>query len=223
MQRITHASAIELSPGKKGFTDGNPSGGVPATIVPAAWLNAVQEEILAVVEAAGLAPSGADLAQLLAALPLIGMPAGTVLHMAASAPPTGWLKCNGAAISRTTYARLFAAIGTQYGAGNGSTTFGLPDLRGEFLRGWDDGRGVDTGRVIGSAQAATTVRDGGLDSAGDATWTRPLILVQNSDGSSSYSGNRLRVSTPQVSTEAGTFSAQASRPRNIALLACIKY
>jgi microcystin-dependent protein len=51
----------------------------------------------------------------------------------------GWLKCNGAAVSRSTYAVLFAAIGTLYGAGDGTTTFNLPDYRGEFLRGLDDG------------------------------------------------------------------------------------
>jgi phage-related tail fiber protein len=56
-------------------------------------------------------------------------------------------------ISRTTYADLFAAIGTTFGVGDGSTTFGIPDLRGEFARGWDDARGVDTGRTFGSAQA----------------------------------------------------------------------
>ena len=66
--------------------------------------------------------------------------------------PTGWLKANGAAVSRTTYSNLFAAIGTTYGVGDGSTTFNIPDLRGEFIRGWDDGRGVDSGRTLGSWQ-----------------------------------------------------------------------
>lgn len=69
-----------------------------------------------------------------------------------TAPP-GWLKANGAAVSRTTYAALFNRIGTTHGAGDGSTTFNVPDMRGEFARGLDDGRGVDTGRVLGSAQA----------------------------------------------------------------------
>ena len=81
-----------------------------------------------------------------------GVPAGAVMHFAMNAPPTGWLKANGALVSRTTYAALFAAIGTTFGVGDGSTTFGLPDLRGEFMRGWDDGRTVDTGRAFGSAQ-----------------------------------------------------------------------
>lgn len=78
---------------------------------------------------------------------------GSISAFARSSAPTGWLKCNGAAVSRTTYAALFAAIGTTFGAGDGSTTFNLPDLRGEFVRGWDDGRGVDSGRGFGTYQA----------------------------------------------------------------------
>lgn len=66
--------------------------------------------------------------------------------------PAGWLIENGAALSRTTYATLFAVIGVTYGAGDGATTFNLPDRRGEFDRGLDLGRGVDPGRVLGSAQ-----------------------------------------------------------------------
>lgn len=61
----------------------------------------------------------------------------------------------GASMRRAAYASLFAAIGTTYGAGDGATTFALPDLRGEFVRGFDDGRGVDVGRSFGSSQAAT--------------------------------------------------------------------
>ena len=82
-----------------------------------------------------------------------GIRAGTVAHFAANTPPAGWLKANGATVSRTLYAALFNAIGTTYGVGDGSTTFGLPDLRGEFVRGWDDARGIDSGRAIGTAQA----------------------------------------------------------------------
>lgn len=67
--------------------------------------------------------------------------------------PTGWLKANGAAVSRTTYAALFAVIGTYYGPGDGSTTFNLPEMRGIFPRTWDDARGVDAGRAFGSYQA----------------------------------------------------------------------
>jgi hypothetical protein len=61
-------------------------------------------------------------------------PAGTVAYFPATTPPGGWLKANGQLVSRTTYAALFAVIGTTYGAGDGTTTFALPDLRGEFVR-----------------------------------------------------------------------------------------
>lgn len=78
---------------------------------------------------------------------------GVLGFFATTTAPNGWLKANGAAVSRTTYAALFDRIGTTYGAGDGSTTFNLPEMRGEFARGLDDGRGVDTGRVLGSAQS----------------------------------------------------------------------
>ena len=64
-----------------------------------------------------------------------GTPPGTVAAFAGSAAPEGWLLCDGSAVSRTTYADLYAAIGTTYGAGNGSTTFALPDLRGRVPAG----------------------------------------------------------------------------------------
>lgn len=80
------------------------------------------------------------------------LPAGSVIAHTSSVVPNGFLKANGANVSRTTYAELFAVIGTNYGGGDGSTTFTLPDLRGEFIRGWDDGRGLDSGRGIGSLQ-----------------------------------------------------------------------
>ncbi len=79
-------------------------------------------------------------------------PVGTVSFYAGSSAPTGWLMCNGALLSRTTYAALFAVIGVTYGAGDGLTTFALPDMRGVFARGLDAGRGVDSGRVLGSLQ-----------------------------------------------------------------------
>ncbi|SFP44003.1 Phage Tail Collar Domain [Variovorax sp. OK605] len=77
---------------------------------------------------------------------------GVVGYTAASVPPSGWLKRNGAAVSRTIYAALFQAIGIDYGAGNGATTFNLPEARGEFDRGWDEGRGIDPGRIRGTKQ-----------------------------------------------------------------------
>ena len=83
-----------------------------------------------------------------------GVPSGSVFCMAVATVPTGYLECNGAAVSRTTYSALFAIIGTTYGTGNGSSTFNLPDLRGEFVRGFDNGRGVDSGRSINDPQTS---------------------------------------------------------------------
>ena len=83
-----------------------------------------------------------------------GVPTGSVFCMAVATIPSGYKECNGDAVSRTTFAALFAVIGTQYGTGNGSTTFNLPDLRGEFVRGFDNGRGVDSGRSINDPQSS---------------------------------------------------------------------
>ena len=65
------------------------------------------------------------------------MPVGCVIPFAGAAAPTGWLLCQGQAISRTTYAQLFSVIGTTYGSGDGSTTFNLPDMRGRVAVGSD--------------------------------------------------------------------------------------
>ncbi len=77
---------------------------------------------------------------------------GRIGTFAMATPPPGWFRANGAAVSRTVYAALFAKIGTTYGAGDGVNTFNLPDPRGKFIRIWDDGRGVDPGRALGSDQ-----------------------------------------------------------------------
>ncbi|WP_107725921.1 tail fiber protein [Neisseria weaveri] len=81
-------------------------------------------------------------------------PPGTIVAYSGTTAPPGWLKCNGANVSRATYAALFAVIGTTHGAGDGRTTFTLPDLRNEFIRGLDDGRGLDSSRALGSKQTA---------------------------------------------------------------------
>ena len=100
-----------------------------------------------------------------------GVPSGCVFCMAVATVPAGYLECNGAEISRTTFAALFAVIGTAYGTGNTTTTFNIPDLRGEFVRGFDNGRGIDSGRNIANVQlsqnlvhnhsASTSISDSG--------------------------------------------------------------
>lgn len=132
-------------------------------------------------------------------------PAGAICHFAMSSAPSGWLKANGAAISRTSYASLFAAIGTLYGVGNGTTTFNLPDLRGEFIRGFDDSKGIDSGRSMGSSQSDE------FKSHSHSSYTQ----VQN--GATGGSGYLMTTGTT------GAVGGSETRPRNVALLACIKY
>jgi len=85
------------------------------------------------------------------------VPPGAVLPFARATAPDGWFKCNGATASRTAYPELFAAIGTVFGAGDGSTTFGLPELRAEYVRGLDDSRGIDAGRTLGSWKSGSLI------------------------------------------------------------------
>lgn len=151
--------------------------------------------------------------------------AGLIAFFARDSAPTGYLKANGAAISRTSYATLFAAIGTTFGAGDGSTTFNLPDLRGEFIRGWDDGRGTDAARIFGSSQVSQNLsHDHGLKTEATPGYGELVFpdypsspWVERQLGSANdyaYAGFRV-----------ATFASggNESRPRNIALLACIKY
>jgi microcystin-dependent protein len=144
-------------------------------------------------------------------------PVGLVAHFAATSAPTGWLKCNGAAVSRTTYAALFALLGTTWGSGDGSTTFNLPDLRGEFIRGLDDSRGIDTGRTLGTFQEATLLGA----SAAVGTFAAGNIVRGLSNGENTGAGTQSFGSYSTASSE--TFSTYRVRPRNQALLACIKF
>lgn len=82
------------------------------------------------------------------------MPSGAIVEFAMNVVPFGYLECDGSAISRSTQSALFAAIGITWGAGDGSTTFNIPDFRGEFRRGWDHGKGTDPARAFGTFQAA---------------------------------------------------------------------
>ena len=172
--------------------------------------------------------------RLLNADDLSGMvPSGAVMYFAGQTAPSGWLKANGAAVSRTAYAALFAAIGTTYGAGDGSTTFNLPDLRGEFMRGWDDGRGIDSGRVLGSAQG-DAIRNitGSIDSGNDQhrqlfdDITARGALAVSKRGWKRWTGDSndgYNVPTAfDFDASRVVPVAGENRPRNIALLACIK-
>ena len=156
---------------------------------------------------------------------LSGTPTGALLYFAASTAPTGFIKANGASLDTTTYADLFAIVGYTYGGSGASFT--LPDLRGEFMRGWDDARGVDGSRVFGSAQAdefklhghpSRRVTQGSISNDTDGGG---MMIDSNGsqDNRSAYTGTPANVDGQHIGGEGGS----ETRPRNIALLACIKY
>ncbi|HBB4898635.1 phage tail protein [Escherichia coli] len=177
MHRIDTKTAQKdkFGAGKNGFTRGNPQTGTPATDLDDDYFDMLQEELCSVVEASGASLEKGRHDQLLTALRALllsrknpfgdiksdgtvktalenlglgegsALPVGVPVPWPSATPPTGWLKCNGAAFSAEEYPELAKAYPTNK----------LPDLRGEFIRGWDDGRGVDSGRALLSAQSDT--------------------------------------------------------------------
>lgn len=175
MHRIDTKTAQKdkFGAGKNGFTRGNPQTGTPATDLDDDYFDMLQEELCSVVEASGASLEKARHDQLLTALRALllsrknpfgdiksdgtvktalenlglgdgsALPVGVPVPWPSATPPTGWIKCNGAPFSAAQYpelAKVYPALK-------------LPDLRGEFIRGWDDGRGVDSGRVVLTGQS----------------------------------------------------------------------
>lgn len=143
---------------------------------------------------------------------------GTIAYFGMSTAPDGWIKANGAAISRTTYADLFAAVGTTFGSGDGSTTFNLPDLRGEFVRGLDDGRGVDAARSLGSTQSELIKNHTHTIRGGNYFGARAGV-----DASIDWHSARANANDLAYYGMDNSGGGAETRPRNLALLACIKY
>ena len=150
-----------------------------------------------------------------------GVEPGSIIYVARNTAPTGYLKANGALVSRTTYAALFAAIGTTFGAGDGSTTFALPDLRGEFVRGWDDGRGIDSGRVFGSQQGASTLANRMVYT--NLSGNQGEISPNFTNGENGVLIGSAPFQTSTTFSTSQNASRYDLRPRSIAMLACIKF
>jgi phage-related tail fiber protein len=177
----------------------------------------------------------------------VGVPPGAIMDFAMPTAPAGWLECNGAAISRTTYAALFAAIGGYWGVGDGSTTFNLPDFRGAFRRGWDHGRGLDvntSSRTFASYEAdgfkshthsvsdpghTHGVGDPGHAHGGVITGLTTGDLAPQAGGFGLASGGTAAAGTGiWIGAAATNISITANgsnetAPRNYAVLPCIKY
>lgn len=151
----------------------------------------------------------------------VGVPVGTTIYVPATTAPPGTIKKNGALLLRTAYARLWkfaedsenmAASDDvwkpgQFSPGDGATTFRIPDGRADFVRGLDDGRGVDTGRIIGSFQADEI-------KSHTHSGARTSVRITASAGVNGYYAE---------SGDTGATGGIETRPRNVAELACIKY
>ena len=155
-----------------------------------------------------------------------GLPAGSVIYVAQNTAPTNFLKANGADVDRTTYADLFAAIGTTFGAGNGSSTFNVPDLRGYFIRSWDDGRGVDDSRAFGNTQGDAVINHLhriGVSGRDDQNFTGNGNHVMDSDAGQKGTRRSTKNEGVFATNNSTRVDASETRPKNISLLACIKY
>jgi hypothetical protein len=165
-------------------------------------------------------------------------PVGTVSWFAGPVAPAGWLIADGAILDRTTYSALFAAIGTLYGAGNGVSTFQIPDLRGQFIRGWDaaggTARGCDLLRTLGSDQLFAFQQNSGFFQAlaGESGKGQQVegvfcciascgysIVVPSCGGSKPW-GYRVCYDPSIVP---GVLTACETRPMNVAMIPCIKW
>ncbi len=195
----------------------------------------VASEVLNVVLAANITPDRQDDTQLLQAINTLiagggsgggnsgnvggsGAEIGSVTAFAMPTPPEGWLVCDGSEVSRTDYADLFTSIGTIWGAGDEVSTFNLPDLRGEFLRGFDGSRGVDVDRVFGSSQSDEFKEH---NHTGDFNGlSQGMAYVVNSSNIGMYTADNgyRTVKTGNVPAEGGV----ETRPRNIAMTYAIK-
>ena len=119
------------------------------------------------------------------------------------------MSVTGASVSRTTYAALFAVIGTAYGSASG-TTFNLPDLRGEFVRGFDNGKGTDSGRSIASSQTSQMQQHNHAVSASSSVSDPGHAHTFSSNNSDSGDGNTLNDRSNQSNTRTMTSSSNGT-------------
>ena len=203
-------------------TEGEPSTNVPPTVPGEYWFASITEEIVRVIEAAGLTPDDTQ-TQLRDAIRALATasrpPAGIIEIYAGATAPAGYLECDGSAVSRTTYAALYAAIGTTYGAGDGSTTFALPDLRRRVVVGVggadvSEGQLVATLGATGGAERVTLAEtqmprhSHSTAPAGAHTHTTAIPYLRDNEASTGGNRSLAQSGSTQdiVSTSAGAHS-----------------
>lgn len=151
-------------------------------------------------------------------------PVGVIVAISSSIIPDGFLECDGANLDRIDFPDLFASIGETYGAGDGSTTFDLPDMRGQFLRGLDSGRGVDSNRILGTDQNDAFQGHwhyGRSGTAGSGWGTTDKYSTRENTASYHYTGSAIR--DAYTGSHGAARIGSETRPRNTAIIYAIKY
>lgn len=214
VEALTAAQVMDLLPD---FTGDSGSGGIPGRVPAPAAGDAAANKFLKANGAWAAPPSGLD--------------PGAIMDFAMNSAPTGWLACYGQAVSRATYAALYAAIGDTWGAGNGSTTFNLPDLRGRVRAGWDNMGGSSANRLTNPASTINGL-DGDTFAATGGHETHSLTGVQNGPHTHTipitYTNNGTNASNPGASNASSSTGSSGSgdghnnvQPTAI-VLTCIK-
>ena len=153
-----------------------------------------------------------------------GGPTGTIIIWPITPPPTNYLVSDGSAISRTTYADLFAVIGVAYGPGDGSTTFNLPDYRGEFIRGRANGSANDPDRATRTDRGDTTTGDNVGTKQTDGFKAHPHTQdYHNTGGAAGWGIYGINSDTLQGAQTSSSTGGNETRPINIYVQFCIKY
>lgn len=161
---------------------------------------------------------------------------GMIAAFAMPVAPAGWLECDGRSLDRKEYEDLFKAIGTIWGEGAGKNSFSLPDLRGQFVRGWDHGRGKDEdkARPFASAQETANMHHthiGTCEAAGQHSHNFSHVDIFDGNGGVRWGDNRRTQDTHCATSSDGLHSHKVtisgtggmeSRPVNVALLYAIK-
>jgi microcystin-dependent protein len=153
-------------------------------------------------------------------------PTGSVLPFAGSTAPTNFLLCFGQAVNRTTYADLFTVCGTTYGAGDGTTTFNLPDLRGRAIGGLDNMGGTAAGRLTSTVLTASNTL-GATGGAQTVTLTSAEMpshthtqdahshgVQRSNSAATSVAADASALYRPQANTGAGYFDTQVTTATN---------
>lgn len=158
-------------------------------------------------------------------------PKGSILMWPTGTAPTQWLICDGSAISRTTYADLFAVISDDYGNGDGSTTFNLPDFRGQFPRGIDNGAGIDPDAATRTDRGDGTTGDNVGTKQGDQneshshtiTVNNGSQVMRNTGANGRQNGISATLTTSTITASAANQGGDEARPVNIGMNFIIKY